>query len=113
MTNLQKEQIHRRRHEKKTEVDFSEFQSVTRLVNYEANFANHQLCTHTLCVVSLRNSAETFQMKVVHLSPVCSASSKDEHSSGEEKKVDETLVQLRRIQDGALQGYDVSNLWFS
>ena len=40
-----------------------------------------------------------FQIEVGHSSPVCSASSKDEHSLGEGKKVDEPLDQLRRIQE--------------
>ena len=80
------------------------------MINYKANFANHQLCSHTLCVVSLRNAAVTFQIEVTHSWPVCSASSKDEHSSGEAKNVDESLVQLRRIQDGVLRCYDVSTI---
>lgn len=43
----------------------------------------------------------------------CSASSKDERSLGEEIKVDEPLVQLCSTQDGAVQGCDVSKIWFS
>lgn len=114
LTTLQKTQIHRSRHEQENEVELVNLRVLsTRLINYEVNFTKHQLCTHSLCVVGLRNSAVTFQIEVAHLSPVCSASSKDEHSVSEEKNVDEPLEQLRWTHDEALQGCNVSNIWFS
>ena len=58
----------------------------------------------------LKECSCNLSIEVAHSWPVCSASSKDEHSSGEEKNVDESLAQLRRIQDGALQCYDVSTI---
>jgi len=45
--------------------------------------------------VGLRNSAVTFQFEVAYSSPVCSASSKEEHSLCEEKNHDDPLVHLR------------------
>ena len=57
---------------KKTKLSCGQLKSSVNLViSYEVNFTNHQLCTHSLCIVGLRNSAVTFQIEVAHSWPVC------------------------------------------